>query len=235
MYQVALCEDEKIFSETQAKICHMILSKLCIEHRLFLFESSAVFWSDFSKGKRYDFILLDIVMDETNGMELARKIRAHDKDAAIVFVTANPDYALQGYDVNALHYLMKPLNPDTLEKLILSDYINRFQKKYLVIKSKSQTIRIPAKDINCLETAGRKVKITTMDGMIEYSGKLSELAEELPKQYFIRCHVGYVVNLGNIRKLNRIEAIAVNEKIIPISRAYSESVQKAFLKQLWET
>jgi DNA-binding LytR/AlgR family response regulator len=234
MYRVALCEDEKLFSEAQEKICRDILNKLNIEHHISVFETSAAFWAAFSKGNRYDLMLMDIVMDETDGMELARQIRKQDCDGAIIFITASPEYALRGYDVNALHYLLKPLDGEMLEKLIVSDYERRFRRSFLVVKSGTQTLRIPTKDIIALETMGRRVVITTAEGTVEYSGKLSELSEELSKEHFIRCHVGYIINLKNIQRLNRTEAIASNGKIIPVSRAYSGEVQKAFLKQMWQ-
>ena len=234
MYQVALCEDEQIYAHAQEKICREVLEKLNIEHSISVFESGADFWDSFSKGVRYDFILLDIVMEGTNGMELARKIREHDSEAAIVFITANPEFALQGYDVNALHYLMKPLRKEVLEKLIASDYERRFQCNYFIVKSGAQNLRIPVRDIICFETVDRRVLITLKDGTADYSGKLSEIAEGLPDEMFMRCHIGYIVNLKNIEKLARTEAIAANGKIIPVSRSYSSAIQKAFLKQMWE-
>jgi len=234
MYKVALCEDEQIYAHAQEEICREILEKLNIEHSISVFETSADFWASFSKGARYDFMLLDIVMDGTDGMELARKIRGHDSDAAIVFITANPEFALQGYDVNALHYLMKPLRRDMLEKLIASDYERRFQCNYFVFKSGTQNLRIPVRDIICFETVDRRILITLKDGTADYSGKLSEIAEGLPGETFMRCHIGYIVNLKNIETLTRTEAIAVNGKIIPVSRSYSPAIQKAFLKQMWD-
>jgi len=234
MYRVALCEDEQIYARAQAEICREVLEKLNIKHSISVFETSADFRASFSNGARYDLILLDIVMDGTDGMELAREIRGHDSEAAIVFITVNPDFALQGYDVNALHYLMKPLGSDVLEKLIASDYERRFQCNYLIVKSGVQSMRIPIGDIICFETVGRRVIITLKDGTANYSGKLSEISEGLPSGLFIRCHIGYIVNLKNIKTLTRTEAIAVNGKIIPVSRSYSPAIQKAFLKQMWE-
>jgi DNA-binding LytR/AlgR family response regulator len=234
MYRVALCEDERVFSEAQEKICRGILEKLNIGHSISVFENSAAFWSAFSNGARYDLMLLDIVMGETDGLELARKIRGHDGDAAIVFITSSPEYAVQGYDVNALHYLMKPLDGEKLEKTIASDYERRFRRQSLIFKSGTQNLRIPVNDVICLESADRRVVITLPDGTADCSGKLSEMLESLPKDTFIRCHVGYIINLKMIKKLTRTEAVAVNGKVIPISRAYSQAVQQAFLKQLWE-
>jgi DNA-binding LytR/AlgR family response regulator len=234
MYRVALCEDEEVFSKAQERICSEILEKLNIEYQIAVFDSSAAFWAAFSSETQYDFLLLDIVLDETSGVDLARRIREHDSDAAIVFITANPEYALLGYDVNALHYLIKPLDIGILEKLIASDYERRFRSSFLLIKAGTQSLRIPMQDIVSLETAGRRVLITLSNGTAYHSGKLSELMAILPKEHFVRCHIGYAVNLRNIQKLMRTEVITVTGKTIPVSRTYFASVQKAFLKQMWE-
>ena len=230
LYTVAICEDEVIFRNEQEKICRRIFEKLNIEYHISVYNASSDFWIAFSKGARYDLFLLDIIMDETNGVELARRIREHDGDAAIIFITSNPDFALQGYDVNALHYLRKPVDGDVLERLIASDYQRRFQIRFLVFKSGTQTLRIPIKDIICLETVGRRVEITLTDKSVDYPGKLSELLDG--KEQLVRCHKAYAINIENIRELTRTDAIAVTGKVIPVSRTYSKDVQKAFLRQI---
>ncbi|MCL2002695.1 MAG: LytTR family DNA-binding domain-containing protein [Oscillospiraceae bacterium] len=234
MYRVAICEDEAFIRREQEAACRAILERLNIEYQLSVFEASAAFWDAFSGGERYDLLLLDIMMDETDGMELARKIRGHDNSAAIVFVTSNPDYALHGYDVNALHYLMKPLDAAALERLIEADHQRRSHQPFLIVKSGAQNLRIPAKDILYLENTGRRVKIAMTNGTAEVSGKLSDLLESLPGSAITRCHVGYAVNMRQIRELTRTDAIAMNGRKIPVSRAYSKAAQKAFLKQLWD-
>ncbi|MCL2081499.1 MAG: LytTR family DNA-binding domain-containing protein [Oscillospiraceae bacterium] len=246
---MAVCDDEAFVRRGQETLCRAILEKLSIKYHISVFETSAAFWAAFSNGERYDLLLLDIMMDNRHGaganarrgvdpgmdgMELARKIRGYDKDAAIVFVTSNPGYALQGYDVNALHYLMKPLDGGALEKLIESDYQSRFHNQYLVIKTGAQSLRIPVGDILYLENTGRRVVITTTGGTAEYSGKLSELLEDMPASAITRCHVGYAVNMARIRELTRTDAIAMDGKKIPVSRAYTKAAQKAFLRQMWE-
>ena len=96
MYKAAICDDEAVFRAEQEQICRGIFEKLNIEYHISVFESSAAFWSAFSSGKRYDLLLLDIMMDRTDGMELARKIREHDNGSAIIFVTSNPDHVWRG-------------------------------------------------------------------------------------------------------------------------------------------
>lgn len=234
MYKVAICEDEAVFRQEQETVCRGICDKLNIDYEITAFAAGTDFMAAYADGARYDLLLLDIVMDELNGMELARKLRGQGSDTAIVFITSNPDYAIQGYDVGALHYLMKPLDGQMLGKVIAADYKRRFSRSYLVVKSGTQNLRLLLKDIICLETVGKRVKITTLDGEFETAAKLTDLLEHLPREEFYRCHIGYVVNLTNIKTLSRTEAVAVGGKVIPVSRTYQKEVEKAFLKRIWE-
>ncbi|MCL2031464.1 MAG: LytTR family DNA-binding domain-containing protein [Oscillospiraceae bacterium] len=232
MYRAAICEDEAVFRAGQEEICRGIFRKLNIEYHISLFESSAIFWDAFSRGERYDLLLLDIVMDGTDGMALARNIREHDASAAIIFITSNPAHVWQGYDVGALHYLMKPLDGGVLERLIAADYDRRFQSNVLIARSGAQTVQIPAADIVCLETSGKRVVVTLEDRTVDCSGKLSELLAGLPKEQFVRCHIAYAVNVRKIQELTRTDAVVAGGKRIPVSRACSKDVQKAFLRKM---
>lgn len=235
MYKVALCEDEKIFSDAQKKICCSILERLYIEYEISVFDNSAellkVLWEE---NRQYDLLLLDIVMEGMDGMTLARRIRESDKDATIIFITSNHEYALQGYDVNALHYLMKPVDGNMLERLIESDYKRRFSIQVIILESAAGKQRIAIKSIVCLETVGRRVEVTLTSGKVYYSGKLTSLLNELPKDKFVRCHQAFAINMANILELTRQDAIAANGKRIPVSRTFAKNVQKAFVRQLRE-
>jgi DNA-binding LytR/AlgR family response regulator len=125
---------------------------------------------------------------------------------------------------------MKPLDGDVLERLIKDDYRRRFQCNFLVFKSGTQTLRLPIRDVICLETVGRRVAVTLPDSTVEYSGKLSDLLEG--KEQLVRCHKAFAINPCNIRELTRTDAIAENGKMIPVSRTYIKDVQKALLKQI---
>ncbi|MDU4962180.1 MAG: LytTR family DNA-binding domain-containing protein [Sporomusaceae bacterium] len=233
MYQIAICEDESIFAEALDKSCTALCNRLEIDFTITRFQNSEEFWGVFTTSPRkFDLLLLDIIMDGLNGMDLAQKIREKNKEVTIIFVTSNPDFAIQGYEVRALHYLLKPINFNLLEKLIHSDYSGRFQKRSLVLDSDIGLIKLFFADMIALETVNRKVAIYLADQTVYYTGKLSELLEQLPAEQFVRCHQSFAVNLSKIREVRGASAIAVNEKMIPISRSYQKPLQKAFLKQL---
>lgn len=234
MYRIALCEDEAVFSQAQEKICRDILEKLEIEYNITVFSGSAEFLrAFFERRMRYDLILLDIMMEGMDGVTLAKQIRSDDKDAAIIFITSNPEYVFQGYDVHALHYLMKPLNPEMLAPLIEADYSSRMKTNELMLDSDAGKIRVAVKDILCAETVGRRVEVTLHPtGRAYYSGTLTGFLDELRKEGFVQCHKSFAVNISNIRELTRREAIAINGLKIPVSRTFAGEIQRAFLQKL---
>lgn len=233
MYKVALCEDEEIFSDNLKTVCNNILNKFCREYSIYVFNSSTeLLNSILNQSCKYDMLLLDIIMDGINGIELAKKVRALDQNVSIIFITSSQNYTLQGYDVKALNYLMKPVNSDKLERLISEDYKNKFLNTYILLESALGKQRTQINDIIYLETVGRKVEVVLHDGKAYYSGRLAVLLEELPKDIFIRCHQAFAINIANTRYITNHDAITINDEKIPISRTFSKDVKKAFARQL---
>jgi DNA-binding LytR/AlgR family response regulator len=144
----------------------------------------------FEKQKQYDLILLDIIMDGMSGMNLAKAIRKSDREVAIIFITSSREHVFQGYDVNALHYLTKPVDAAQLERLIHKAYKDKFKNSFFIFKSGVLNQKVALKDIISLETVGRKVEITLLDRTLRYSGKLTELLNELLKK-----HLSAVISL----------------------------------------
>lgn len=232
MYRVALCEDEEIFSDNLNTICNNILNKFCTGYVINVFNNSTDLLNSILNAEQYDMLLLDIIMDGINGIELARKIRELDENVSIIFITSSQHYTLQGYDVNALNYLIKPVNKDKLESLIMKDYHNKFLVSYIILESNLGKQRTPINSIIFLEIVGRKVEVTLTNGKAYYSGKLSQILEDLPKDMFVRCHQAFAINIANISYITSHDAVAVNGSIIPISRTFSKDVKKAFSRQL---
>lgn len=233
MYQIAICEDEQVFSDALKQDCRKLCEKLKIEHTITVFQNSMDFFKAFLlEPEKFDLLLLDIIMDGLNGMELAKKIRRKNKKAAIIFVTSSKDFALQGYEVQALHYLLKPVDPALLETLVAADYRSRFEKNYTLLESRGELLKVFLDEITALETVNRKVAVYLLDKTIYHTGKLNELSDQLPQNIFIRCHQSFALNIRNIRELNKSHAVAVNGKVIPVSRSYLKAVQKAFLEWL---
>jgi len=198
-----------------------------------MFDSSTGFLTAFiERNMRYDLILLDIAMDKIDGIELARIIRNFDNEADIIFITSKQEYAIEGYDVNALHYLMKPVNTTKLEALIKMSYAKKYQESIIVVKSGNQHFRVPVGTIVSIETVGRQVKLSLLDKEINCPGKLIDILSELPCGQFVRCHQAFAVNVNNVRTLSRKTAVTINGKEIPVSRTYLDDTRNAILNRM---
>ena len=228
MYHIAICEDESVFAQTHEKICRETLDGLHIEYQITLFSSGEAFLDSFAGGQ-YDIILLDIIMDEMNGMELAHKIRETDKNAVIIFISGH-DYALQSYGVKAFHYFKKPIDTAALSEAIAAAYTEKIKHRDILIKIGKKNMRIPLADIVCLETQNRQVEITLTSRTVYFSGKLTDLLPLLPCESFVRCHQSFVVNMDHIFETTKKYAIAANGKEIPISRSYREEMRRALIR-----
>lgn len=235
MYRVAICEDELIYREALEKDCSHILTRIKIEYRLSIFKGSEEFLDFVARnGMEFDLLLLDIVMEGRNGMELAQMIRKTDEKVTIIFITSNPEFALQGYDVKAMHYLLKPVSKEILGGLIQKDYKTKYEKKYYIFENGAVKQKIWIEHILYLEIKGRKVEIVMKDEKFFYRGKLSMLLQQLPSEQFFRCHQSFAINIKHMKELTQKEVCAVDGKRIPISRKYTREILTAFMKHLSE-
>ena len=176
-----------------------------------------------------DLLLLDIEMGDMNGMELAHKLRRKGDMLPIIFITGYSEFMQDGYDVEALHYLLKPVDKDKLFA-VLDRYASRHSADSRVIfSSGDESVCINADDIMYLEAFGKKTQITLRGGKeIECTCGLSAAAEKLGEN-FVSCHRSYVVNLGFVRSISKTDVTLDNGRKIPLSRRQYDTVNKAFI------
>lgn len=234
MIRIAVCDDDLIFLEHAVSVCRSILEErgqagFAIDS----FRRGEDLVSAYEEQGFYDMIILDIRMDGINGMDTAAAIRQKDATVPIVFLTSTMDFAIQGYEVKAFRYLMKPVQREQLAEVILLMLAER-KRKWLFAKEGSGFRRVAMDDIHSLEIFGRKTSINTKNGRLFYNGKLSELAGLLDPERFIQCHQSYIVNLRYVYEIRRYEIVLFNNEIIPASRAHWDQVKSAFLRYMSE-
>ena len=168
-------------------------------------------------------------MSDMNGMELARRLRGKGDMLPIIFITGYPEFMQDGYDVEALHYLLKPVDKDKLFA-VLDRYASRRRADGRVIfQSGGESVCLNPDDIVYLEAFGKKTQLLLKDGKeILLTCGLSAAAQKLGNG-FISCHRSYVVNIGYIRSISRTEITLDNGRRIPLSRRLYDSVNKAFI------
>ena len=188
----------------------------------------------FNAGKySYDLIFLDIRMDDTNGMDLARRIREEDKDVLLVFVTSERGFVFEGYEVDAYRYILKPISDEKLSEVL--DYVKNNAVRdegSIVLKVDSEMTRIMRNEISYIEVKGHYVDIHTASSVITYKTSLEDIMGSLNESsaLFIKTHRSYAVNIDKILKIGRTELTLTTKEVIPVSKSMYGSANEEFIK-----
>lgn len=184
----------------------------------------------------YDIILMDIEMGLMNGMEAAREIRKSDDEVTIIFITSMARYAIQGYSVRALDYVLKPVSytafAETLKKAISG--VRRKTERYITVNYKDGIVKLKAADISWIESRGHRLTFHTQSGEYEttvYSMK--EMEGKLAGDAFLRASSGTLVNLRRVTGAKN-GCVEVDGQQIPISRGRKAEFMSALVSSMVE-
>jgi DNA-binding LytR/AlgR family response regulator len=178
----------------------------------------------------FDMIVLDVQMGQMNGIELARKIRRVDKNVIISFISGMADYVFEGYEVQAIRYILKPVKDKKVYELL--DYVSTHrtkEKKYIIISISGEKKKINHDDIIYFESMGHYVVFHLENQEYDYKYNISELCKELSDSEFVRTHRSYVVNLKYIEKITKNECQLINNIKVPLSRNSYKAVNEKFI------
>lgn len=179
-----------------------------------------------------DILLLDVEMPGMNGVELARTLRSRSETAQIIFITGFPDYISQGYDVSALHYLLKPVNSEKLFEVL-----NRAAKlcgekgepETVIFRSGTENIKLRLRDIEYIAALGHTTAVKAGGKTYDLSVSISE-AEKMLGDGFIRCHRSYIVGLKYVSSVSG-EGVTLDDGTkIPVSRSMRKTVTEEFIR-----
>lgn len=167
-----------------------------------------------------DIVLMDINMPEVTGMEAAIELRKIDESAVLIFATDMVQYAVQGYSVNALDFILKPITYYALSTAIdkALKIINNRVDKELLLKNNGIVKRVQLADIIYIEVSRHRLIYHTTAGNYEGWGSLDSLEKSLPSDRFSRCNIAYLVGLKHVRTIEGSEAIVGGDRL-KISRA----------------
>lgn len=228
---IAIVDDEKIQVELLEKYVQKWASykdiKVATEH----FYSAESFDFSWSMDKKYHIVLLDVQMSGQNGVDLAKRIREEDSIINIIFITAVIDYIQEGYDVDAINYLIKPIKEEKLHQCLdrAACKIPK-EEKIMLINVDGQVHRVVEKDITYIEAFAHYIEINTIKEKFTTKKSISAIEEELEKNAFVKCHRSYIVGLRHINRIGSSELELDNGAKVPVSRRQYSSVNMAFIK-----
>lgn len=229
MYQIAICDDDQAAGDHIRTMTELALRERCIHAVLTVYQAPAQLLDDLRQGgRRYDLYLLDILMGDENGMDLARTLRAMGECAKLVFITSSPDFWRDGYQVQASDYLLKPVDPADL-----SEVLHRLLKEpntltLRLVSGSAATVAVDS--IRWAEAFDHTTQVHTATGSYTALGTLGGLAKALPGEKFFRCHRSYLVNLDCVAQVDRASLHLMDGTRIPLSRGSMHKLQKAIIR-----
>ncbi|MBR1812196.1 MAG: response regulator transcription factor [Lachnospiraceae bacterium] len=181
-----------------------------------------------------DLLLLDIEMPGMTGLEAAREIREIDERVMMIFVTNLAQFALKGYEVQAMDYILKPISYSQLE-LRLNRVMRALKKRTdceIVASSRQGTWRLSSRDVLYIEVRGHWLQLHTYDASASMLGTLSAMEKQLAGQPFARCSESYLVNMEQIDHLEGDQVVMSNKEELPVSRNRRKRFQEEFFRYL---
>lgn len=231
---VVICEDDLIFQQSTTNHVNQWADRRGCPIKISVFSSSEEFAEKWKKGLKCDIILLDILFDhEMDGMKIAKMIRNTDLLLPIVFITSSDAYIHEGYRIQALRYLNKPIHSEDIDECMDIAY-NRYtltQNGYLILEVYGGRYAIPKNEIIFIEAIAPRVRIICagQKKAIELRYRFRDIVARLSSEpMFLLCHRSILVNLIHIRNIWKSELHLSNGSEVPLSRTYVESITNAF-------
>lgn len=232
MIKIAIVEDDVSYSNQLENYLHKYESDFGDSFEITTYTDGKFIIENYHS--QFDIILMDIEMKFMDGMTAAEIIRQNDKDVVIIFITYTPQYAIRGYSVEALDYIVKPVSYFAFSQR-LSRAIARMKKreqKALIIPVKSGTVRVDVNSIYYIESQGHNIIYHTSSGEYISSGTLKDSEEALKSLHFFRGSKWYLINLQMVEGVEDGAARLKNGKTVPLTRGRKKEFMEA-LAQYW--
>ena len=185
----------------------------------------------FCYEQKYDILLLDIEMPKMNGMDAARKIRNRDEHVIIIFITNMAQYAINGYEVGALDYVLKPIKYFSFSMKITKaiSIVQKPEKAYLIIPYESGIKKLLIEDVLYAKIRDHWLTLFTKTGEYRMLETMKDFQKKVEGRYFLFCGNGFCVNLKYVTAYTRDQVVLCEKYEIPVSRSRKNEVKQALL------
>lgn len=232
MISVAVLEDDLYASKQLCSALETYGKRHACPLKIAAFDCADAFFCAYARAL-FDIIFLDIDLPDMNGMDAARRIRKADGQAVLVFTTNLSQYAIQGYEVRAMDYILKPIGYPVIELKMgrAVQFLKQRCGTAISISTRGGFVRLFSSSILYVEIYGHHIVYHTKGGDYGSYGTMKEVIGQLPAQGFFRTAASYVVNLQYVKKVEGLN-VFVGEQCLPISRLrkaeFMEAVNRFF-------
>lgn len=225
-FRIAIVEDNEESISVLMGFLHRFAKEQNTLFDAFVFKDGDEIVSDYEA--KYDIIFLDIEMKRMDGVSAAKKIRSFDREVILIFITNAPQYAIKGYEVDALSYLLKPVPYFAFSQELMKslDKINKRKNKYVLITTENGIVRLNIADITYIETRNHYLTIHTKNEIFTMKAPLKKMVNELRDSPFYVCNSCYLVNLDEVTGVDGETAIVSGDEL-KISRPRKKGFMEA--------
>lgn len=217
MYRIAIVEDEVQVREQLAEYAARYADEQALALELACFSDGQELMFDYRPI--YDIIFLDIQMKHMNGMETAQHLRELDGHVIIIFITNMAQYAIKGYSVGAMDFVLKPVPyfafSEQLKKAL--SQVDARRRRFITLPTEGGVLRLAAQELTYVESDRHRLLFHTKNGDYSIVGTMKAMEQQLRPYHFFRCNSGYLVNLALVRQV-RQNIVQVGETQLQISR-----------------
>ena len=226
---IAICDDEPASASFVKEQVIKWAKNYDIQVFIDIFPSAEAFLFQYADCKDYAILLLDIEMGKMNGIELAKRVRSQNREIQIVFLSGYTEYLSDGYEVEALHYILKPIQTEKLFS-VLNRAVEKLKQntRSLLLNLHDEIIRIPFYEIWYAEVMKNYITIHASEAHT-VKKTLGELEQELDDSFF-RTSRSFLVNLRYIRKITKSDVTLKDGTVIPLSRGLYDSINQAMIR-----
>lgn len=231
MYRIAIVEDEKEYQEQLKNYLLEYGKEHNLEFQISVFHDGAEILEGYAST--YDVILLDIEMPKVNGMDAAEQIRAMDESVVLMFITNMASYAIRGYGVGALDFVMKPINYYTFSMKMTRALkrVKQQEQKSILLTLPDGVKKLELSQIYFIEVQNRMLYYHTAEGDYVVRGTMQSAERALAEYPFAKCNHWYLVNLMQVKEV-RNNIVTVGTFELEISRRNKTSFLKALTEYM---
>lgn len=228
--RIAICEDEEIFASVEKEELRKNFSEAEWEPVIEVFEDGLPLIEKIKSGEAYDLLLLDLQLQNSDGLEIAAAIRQLDSRVPIIFVTGIEERAAEGYGVDAFDYVVKSQLTNRLA-VSIERLKAKWQKNRIILDTRGgEKAVLDFEDVLWVESEKRGVKVVTAEGELFCSQPIGKIAPLLPKGMFTESYKSVFVNLLAIRRIGNESVLMANGVKLPLSRRKRAAVMNQVLE-----
>lgn len=231
--RIAICDDDYIECDTIKKLITSM--PVCRNTVVDVFSDGDLLIKEHGV-ESYDIIYMDVDMPGRTGIEIGNQLCQSETHTILIFITSYPQYAIEAYDCNAFHYLIKPVNKDKFEQVLMKA-VNKYNMLHASIKLETRKgiNMLPVSDICYVECMQKNLIYYTTHGNYTVRDTLSNALDILLPHGFCQTHQGYIVNMNKIQRITTNQAILTNGMSVMISVRRQKEVERTFTNYLEKT